>query len=327
MQTSEKLLTVAAGDPYKEAELGEGLLELAGAAKQRGDTDEWRAHLRAAETAFNRAVTLQSNNAEWTFRLATVYDALGTLKALRLYQEAAELDPNNGQIEYRWGVFLLNYGLDKGGIVKLYDPEDALVHLKKAVQLDSKLAGAHYALGVTYKRMQDQENAVKSFEKANAMGFMAGEGYLYLGEWYATTKDYANALKMMESALEWFPDDVETLKDFGFLALKQGGASYRPKALVALEKAMAATPDDPEALMNYGFLLHDNGNSQEAVPFLQRAAELDPSDDLIRYNLALALDAARQREDAINAWNDLLKLNPEGRFADTARERIAFLSR
>lgn len=326
-ETTERILEASPPDPAREASLGETLVELAKKAKKNGDTETWRSKLREAAAAYSRAVALAPQNGEWKYRLATIYDELGQMKALRLYQEASELDPNNARLFYRWGVFLLNFTMGTTGTVHLYDPDDALKHLERAVQLDPNLAGAQYALGVAYKRKGEQERAIAAFERADALGFAASEGLLYLGHFYANSGQPQRALSLFERLLDLTPDDGEVLKDFGFLGLKYGSGETREKAFRALEKALTLVPEDPEVLMNYGFALHERKRSKEAVPYLEKASVLDPESSLIVYNLALALEASGEREKALATWKRLLELDPEGEWAPIARERVDYLSR
>jgi tetratricopeptide (TPR) repeat protein len=324
-ETTEKVLAVAPGRPEQEAELGDALLRLADVARDRRDMDAWRARLRAAANAYSRASALAPENAQWKFRLATVYDELGQLKALRLYQEAAALAPDNAMVHYRWGVFLLNYRMGAEGIARMYDPADAIGHLQRALALDPDMGGAHYALGVALKRQGDAEAAVREFERADALGFMAAEGMLHLGQHYAESEQYGKAVEMLRRAAREMPDDVEVLKDFGFLALKHGVAPADKEAMAALAKAVELAPDDAEAQMNYGYALHSAGRSAEAVPHLERAAALDATSELVQYNLALALEGSGEAQRALAAWRRLLTLSEAGAYADVARERIRYL--
>jgi tetratricopeptide (TPR) repeat protein len=326
-ETTQRILEATPADPDREAALGDTLLELAKQAKKNGDAETWKTRLREAAAAYGRAVSLSPQNGEWKYRLATIYDDLGQMKALRLYQEASELDPNNARLFYRWGVFLLNFTMGTTGMIHLYDPEDALKHLERAVQLDPNIGGAHYALAIAYKRKAEHERAVVEFERADALGFSAPEGLLYLGNAYANSGQNERALRVFERVVDLIPDDVEALKDFGFLGLKHGTGATREKALRAVEKAVALLPDDAETLMNYGFALHEQKRSKEAIPYLEKAATLEPESPLIVYNLALALDASGERERALETWKRLVEFDPDGEFADVARERIEYLSR
>ncbi|MBM3214239.1 tetratricopeptide repeat protein [Candidatus Poribacteria bacterium] len=325
VETTRQLLATSPDMPQKEAELGDGLVQLAKAARDAGDKDAWRAHLREAAGAYERAVALVPSNAEWRFRLGTIYDDLGQLKALRLYQEASELDATNAKLYYRWGVFLLNFTMGNTGFVRLYDPEDALKHLSRAVALDPSLGGAHYALGVAYKRQSSTAEATRAFERADELGFMGIEGLLYLADVYANSDQGTRALEMLRRAVKGAPDDVEVLKDFGFLGLRHGEGAVRSEALDALGRAVELAPDDPEALMNYGYGLHNIGRSDEGLPYLTRAVSLDPRSELALYNLALALEASGDIGGALERWHQLIALDPDGNHAEIARERITYL--
>ncbi|GIX05763.1 MAG: hypothetical protein KatS3mg115_0166 [Candidatus Poribacteria bacterium] len=309
-------------------ELGEyaqALQRAAREARQKEDRDSWRRFLREAEQVYKQAQQLEPNNPEWVFRLATVYDDLGMLKALKLYEEAAQLSPNDARIYYRWGRFLMNFGTAGQGVIKLYGSDDAIPYLEKAVQLDPKLAGAHYALGIAYMRLGDLEKGYQHLAEADRLGFMALEGVVYLAPLYVERGRLEDALRLYRIAFQEDPDNVELLKDFALVALKMRRPELREEAIEALRRVLDTAPDDPEALMNYGYALHSAGRSEEAVPFLEQAAQLEPNNPQVLYNLAIAQEAAGQPTQALETWRRLLEADTAGTYTDTAQARIAYL--
>ena len=70
------------------------------------------------------------------------------------------------------------------------------------------------------------------------------------------------------------------------------------QAIALLDKAIAASPRDAKAYYHRGRLDLHRGESATALPFLRRAAELDPSDPEILYSLVLCLKAAGTPDEA-----------------------------
>lgn len=92
-------------------------------------------------------------------------------------------------------------------------------------------------------------------------------------------------------------------------AMALAAALYREgrleEALALYGPLQAARPTDPTANAQLGSVLAQLGRAGEAVAFLAQAARLAPGDLEILNNLALALGASGQAEQAADAWRQL----------------------
>ncbi len=76
--------------------------------------------------------------------------------ALRQFQTAVELDPENPEYRYNFGVSLRRVGA----------PDEAAAELERAIQLSPRRAGAHYHLGLSRLELGDSSSARISLQRA-----------------------------------------------------------------------------------------------------------------------------------------------------------------
>jgi tetratricopeptide (TPR) repeat protein len=115
---------------------------------------------------------------------------------------------------------------------------------------------------------------------------------------YVVKDDLGAAEKLLTKARDRHPDQAtpwETLFDI-YLNLDKIS-----NAVAVLDQQLKSQPKNPRALINYGALKMRTGHSaEEALPYLDRALEINPKDEDARLNRALAnlmanrFDAAQQ---------------------------------
>jgi arylsulfatase A-like enzyme/Tfp pilus assembly protein PilF len=94
------------------------------------------------------------------------------------------------------------------------------------------------------------------------------------------------------------------------LGLCQTSARQLDAAAATLRAAEAVEPGNPVVLANLGIVLSDGGHHQEAIDALQRALALDPDFHEARFNLARVFARASQRADAAREAQELLTRLP-----------------
>jgi tetratricopeptide (TPR) repeat protein len=292
--------------------------------KQAGEEKEAKKLFELAIQYADQAAKLAPNVARYPLKLAILYDRQGQLKALRYYETAIELDPQNAEAYYRRGAFMSNYtfGSEK---VLLYSPEDVMADLQRAVQLDANLSGAHYALGVAYDRMGDVEKAMAEFQKAAELDANDARSHLYLAEKYANSGQPLRAIAAFAAAIKADLENVEALKDYAFLCLAHDEERSWRQAKRALETAIQIRPNDPEILMNYGYTLFLNGENHEAISHYLRSIQLKPDWALSHYNLGVAYEAIGDKASALATYQKVMQLDPRGSQSEKAQERIRIL--
>jgi len=105
-----------------------------------------------------------------------------------------------------------------------------------------------------------------------------------------------------------------------------GNLEYRRQQLEAAERyyrqALGTDPEQPEALYNLGFLCFERDEVDEAVDLFRDALRSDPSFADAHFNLAMALEERGERETAQPHWQQYLTLEPDGSWAEIARNHL-----
>lgn len=292
--------------------------------KQAGEVEEAERLFNLAIEHADKAVKAAPKVPMYNLTLGTFYDRQGQLKAVRFYDNAIELDPQNAEAYYRRGAFMSNYTFGRKGVL-LYGPEDVMDDLQKAVKLDPNLAGVHYALGVVYDRMGETKQAMVKFQKAAKLDPSDPRPHLYLGEKYANGGQPQRAISAFAKAIKADPENVEALKDYAFLCLAYDEERGWKQAKRALEKAIEIRPNDPEILMNYGHTFYLSRKNHEAIAYYLRSIELKPNWVLSHYNLAIAYEQVGKKELALAEYQKVVQLDREGPHAEKALGRMQIL--
>ena len=272
----------------------------------------------------DQAVKINPEVAKYNLKLGSYYDQRGKLKAIRFYEKAIQLEPQNPEGYYKRGLFMSNYTFGSAKVL-LYAPEDVMSDLKKAIQLNPKSVGAHRAIGIVYDRMYNVSDAIAAFNKVVQLDPHDAYAQIYLAEKYANSGQIKRAIDALEQAIKGKPNDVEALKDYAFLSLKLNQDKLWKQAKSALEKAIIIRPDDAEILMNYGYTLYLNGEVEKAVEKYQRSIKLKPDWAITHYNLALAYERLRKYNLAKQAYRKVAEINPNSSLSDKSINRLTIL--
>lgn len=323
-QTAQQILAIDQNQPEIHYQLSNLYDEQSHQKKQAGEEQEAKALFKLATEHADKATKLAPNATEYLLKLATLYDRAKQFKAIRIYDQVIERDPQNAEAYYRRGAFMSNFTFGREQVL-LYAPEDVMGDLQRAVQLDPKLAGAHYALGVAYDRMGNVEKAMAEFQKAAELAPGDPRPHLYLGEKYANAGKPHTAISAFAKAIQADPENVEALKDYAYLCLAYDEEGGGEEAKHALEMAIKIRPNDPEILMNYGHTLLLSRKNHEAIDHYLRSIELRPDWALSHYNLAIAYEAIGKTALALAEYQKVIELDAQSPHSEKALERIRFL--
>jgi cytochrome c-type biogenesis protein CcmH/NrfG len=83
------------------------------------------------------------------------------------------------------------------------------------------------------------------------------------------------------------------------------------KAIRAYEKSLELSPNNPNVLTDLGVMYRRNGQPEKAVAAFEQAMAINPSHEQSRFNKGIVLRYdMNDREGAVKAWEELLKVNP-----------------
>jgi tetratricopeptide (TPR) repeat protein len=110
----------------------------------------------------------------------------------------------------------------------------------------------------------------------------------HAGDFLISRSDYRDGFELYQRAVARFPDAAALHQG---LCLCAGHQDHHEVALAAAEAALALAPDNQELVNDMGWTLYERGEPDRALPFLQRAVELDPQDALAAENLRICREA------------------------------------
>jgi Flp pilus assembly protein TadD len=171
--------------------------------------------------------------------------------------------------------------------------QDALTHLQHVAELDPGDARPHRLMGLIKKDFERFDDAIRHYQDALARDpKMPGvdEVLLELAESQAKLRSYEAALETLGRC----PRTSQRLELESECLHSLGRTS---EALARIEQALAAETSH-SAWMLKGTMLLENGQTDEAIPALQRAVEQSPKDYHARYKLVQALRLGGRADDA-----------------------------
>jgi tetratricopeptide (TPR) repeat protein len=116
-------------------------------------------------------------------------------------------------------------------------------------------------------------------------------------------KDFDKARGLLEQLIEGYPDEREVVE--------------RARAYRAIcERSLDRRPSRPktfEDLLKYGIYHHNRGEYQEALKFLNQAAEIHPRNEHVLYCVAAAAARAGDTAVALKALRSAITASPSNR--------------
>lgn len=89
------------------------------------------------------------------------------------------------------------------------------------------------------------------------------------------------------------------------------------KSIEAYSRALEINPGNPNVLTDMGVMHRALGEYQKALDAFARAIEVDPRHETARMNTGVVLlHDVGDRDGAIRAWQDLVRINPQARNAE-----------
>jgi tetratricopeptide (TPR) repeat protein len=219
--------------------------------------------LNDASNIVNELQDLDPANVDVLYAAHQVFSLLEN----RAYLSMAQLAPNSARMYQLRGDKMTLSGNLQG----------AIAAYRKAIERDSHLAGAHFALAEALSKSpsaEDRSQAEAQYKEAIAENGQDEKAECRLGAIDLDRSDTSGATKHYQHALQ-------------------------------------IRPDDPDANEGLGMVLMAAESYQKAVVYLQRAVELDPTDDVAHYHLALVNRELGDLNGANHEMEEFRKLKAE----------------
>ena len=230
---------------------------------------------------------------------ARTWDQIGVWRNSHTLQEhALAVTSGNYLAEFYLGTTLLN---------EKRCP-DAIVHLRRALELKPDFTADHYRLGVALQKMGRMDEAMTVFREVLKGDPGYGVADYNLGALLLERKQPAEAIPYFQAALKTKPD-----YDPAFVALGTAWSDLgRPgEAVTNFAQALMINPRNAPAQYDWANALTDLHLPREALAHYEKALQLDPDFERAHCNYGDALRALNRLAAAGAQYRLALKLQPE----------------
>lgn len=273
-----------------------------------GVAEDKLGHLAEAETAYRKALQLDSSLPEAWLNLALSLKRTNrNQEAEEAIQQAVKHKPSFAQAWFNLGD-LLNRRNNKNGAINAYE---------KAVAADPASPETWYALAELRREVGDFSGAITAFEALTQRDPANSVGWAFLGDTLIKSGRQNEAFGALKKAEQLDAKNEIMLQS---LSMYYGMRGEFSESLAYGERALEVNPASPHAWSNKGFTLLKLQRYPEAIQALETAVRLQPDFANPRINLGEAYLRSNQLGKAIGVLEQALQLAPR---ATDARLYIA----
>ncbi|HMC62948.1 MAG TPA: tetratricopeptide repeat protein, partial [Candidatus Solibacter sp.] len=170
----------------------------------------------------------------------------------------------------------------------------AIQQFQAALRLEPAFAEALYHLALAYERGGRTDDAISAYEEVLRLHPDLVEARYMLAECCAKRGDFEGELRLLSEVVARKPEFAEARYNYGLALTKQNRGT---EALQQLRAAAKLNPANPKIAMALGVALADR-DARQAVEVLRSAVRLEAANAETHYNLALALAANGDDDEA-----------------------------
>lgn len=241
-----------------------------------------------AVSFYKKALAIDPKDSSTLYNLGIAYKHAGKPElAVAAFNDAAQYNPDNPKP--RLAIADLYY--EKGYL------DLALDEYIKVVRLWPNLQEAQFTLGMLYFNKGRNDYALEAFNRViaiNGNNEYAKKAYVNIGIILSGSKDekqQAQAVQSLQKALLISPNEPEALLAMGTIAYNQ---HKYDKALEIFYQVLESSSEDSitaQAYHNIGRCYYAKREYKKSLQFLTKASELDPTNEEIRLNRKVAMEA------------------------------------
>jgi protein O-mannosyl-transferase len=227
--------------------------------------------------------------------------------AISIWRDSVEKQPDNCDARNNLGKALAAAG----------DIPEALIQFQKAIDINPDMADARCNLGSSLLNLGQVDKALEQLRIALEIKPELALANVNLGRAMSRQGRLDEAGKLLAKAIEIEPDNAAAYIQRGLIKVKQNRFD---EAQEDFTKALDLKPGYPDALNNMATMLMIKGNLDEAIELYQKAvaspsnpADANSNINLaeMRYNLGSALQRKGIFKEAVQEWQEALKIKPD----------------
>jgi Flp pilus assembly protein TadD len=197
--------------------------------------------------------------------------------------EAAELDPENPEVQYRLGI----------AYVKMERYEEAARHLVKLISSELSYINRVHArmiLGYVYTLKEDYVKALEHLRWIVKAGFNSAQAYAAIGYIMDRLGNFKEAVMNLYRAVEIDPDNANAHNSLGYIFAEAG--VNLDQALLECRKAVGLDENNPAYLDSLGWVYYKLGKHSQAKSYLAKALKKSPGNGEVMRHLTRVLNDA-----------------------------------
>jgi tetratricopeptide (TPR) repeat protein len=268
-----------------QGQIDEGINTIAEARKSQppsaplfallGDAYSRKNNLEKAEESYLLALNESGINSDAMLGLAAIYQRKGDANTAFLYLARAKAAIGDSpDLLYKFALIAVKSQLGA----------DAIIALKRAIELRPKESSYYFALGVAWLTKPDLQEAELVFRQFLKLQPDNAQGQNYLGYVLLKEKSYPEAREWLEKSIR---KDAATPETFYYLGLIAQEQKEDEKAVGLFEKSIQLSPSFAHPHIALGAAYLKMKNYPRARQELEIGVRLNPDDSKAHYNLAL----------------------------------------
>jgi Flp pilus assembly protein TadD len=191
-------------------------------------------------------------------------------------------------------------------------PKDSLAEYTEGAHLRKPDANDLAVVAMDYILLSDYPDADKWLTLATSWSPGNALYWYYLGRTKYSENRFQEAVDAFRKCLTLHPRDVRAEYNLG---LSYAGLDRNDDARNAYQTAIAwqenALQLDPQPYLDLGMLLRQQGHPEEALPDLQKAAQLDPQNPRAHEELGRAYEQSHDLASAASEFEKAISLAPD----------------
>lgn len=215
--------------------------------------------------------------------------------------EILRIDKNNGAARMIQAAALM-------GQKKYPEARQVLEVMQKANPNASEVT---FSLGMLAMNEGKYKDAEETFKKAYQQNPKDARGMVGLVETYVRENQYDQAVRFLQGEIAKNPARTDLNMALGNVAVRAGNFDL---ALTQFQKVLGMLDKNSKArgevYLRIGETLRRKGDMDGAVAALSKARDVLPENSLVVSDLALSFESAGRRQEAIQAYQQAVKLDP-----------------
>jgi len=260
---------------------------------KQGQTDE-------AIRQYQEAIRLRPEDADVHYNLGNALLKQGqTDEAIRQFQEVIRLKPDDSEAHNNLGNALLRQG----------QTDEAIRQFLEVIRLKPDYAEVHNNLAIALARQGQSDEAIRQYQEAIRLKPDYADAHFNLGNVLRKQGRTDEAIRQYQETIRLNPDDADALNYAGYLWTERGENLEQASGLI--EKAVKLDPGNAVFLGSMGWVLLKLNHPHEALDYQLHAIESSGEPDPMLYDhLGDIYAALNRRDQAADAWRKSLSVEP-----------------